>query len=279
MNNSTLNALIYLTVIFVIVFIIYCIINQISTYKYQHTPLSEITISYEKMKPEIYNSAILICTERFNSEGKRIYKKNTNGATTKQFLTSFEKAVNKEFANINKTITQNTSYPVFTNDFLEYVHEFHKFAEVMDFKSIIQEFIYFPHVKELDTSEIILSNSLFSKFIKINSPSNFQQILKNSYNLNEFTGIYIIYNKNKNKYYVGQGKKTIQRCIRHFLPNDNAPAIKKDFDNGNEFYVNFIKFNGTDFETLDELEYEYIGICNAVEPHGYNHVRGNRTNR
>lgn len=279
MNDSTLNVLIYLTIIFAIVFIICCIINQILIYKYQHTPLSEITISYEKMKPEIYNSAILICTERFNSEGKRIYKKNTNGATTKQFLTSFEKAVNKEFANINKAITQNTSYPMFTNDFLEYVHEFHKFAKVIDFKSIIQEFIYFPYVKELDTSEMILSNSLFNKFIKISSPSNFQQILKNTYNLNEFTGIYIIYNINKNKYYVGQGKKTIQRCIKHFLPNDNAPAIKKDFDNGNEFYVNFIKFNGTNFETLDELEYEYIGICNAVEPYGYNHVRGNRTNK
>lgn len=130
--------------------------------------------------------------------------------------------------------------------------------------------------KKPDTDE----NMLVHKFVRLANVNSFRDNFAKHYGYSEISGVYLIYNSTRDKWYVGQGQKAVSRCLSHFKGgNDNAPDIYRDFLSGDVFYINFIKLSATDFNTLDELEYHYIGYYHAVYPNGYNTLRGNRTNR
>ena len=68
--------------------------------------------------------------------------------------------------------------------------------------------------------------------------------------------------------------------MSHFDDNkDNQPDLKRDWLANNVIVINFIRISDTTFNTLDELEHHYIGLYNCVKPNGYNHQRGNTTNK
>ena len=92
----------------------------------------------------------------------------------------------------------------------------------------------------------------------------------------DFTGIYLICNSTKNKWYVGQGKSTVTRCFDHFKQGikDNAPQIYLDWLADDKFYINFIKMSDTKYDSLDKLEMDYIAKYDC-KYHGYNTVKGN----
>ncbi|MCM1165443.1 MAG: GIY-YIG nuclease family protein [Lachnospiraceae bacterium] len=90
----------------------------------------------------------------------------------------------------------------------------------------------------------------------------------------EFSGVYILFNHTKNKYYVGQGVKVFQRVNSHFTGHGNGD-VYADYKYGDQFTIKLIKLEGSGFGSLNELERRMIGHYNAFS-NGYNKTRGNR---
>ena len=98
---------------------------------------------------------------------------------------------------------------------------------------------------------------------------------RKSYALTQnFPGVYIIYNKSKDMYYVGQGKQVLNRVNSHFTGKGNGD-VYADYKYGDEFTIRMIALENSGFETLNELERRTISYYNAFAD-GYNKTRGNR---
>lgn len=90
----------------------------------------------------------------------------------------------------------------------------------------------------------------------------------------EFSGVYILYNKTKNMYYVGQAKKIFQRVNQHFTGHGNGD-VYADYKYGDDFTIKMIELENSGFNTLNELERHTIKEYNAFSK-GYNKTRGNK---
>ena len=98
---------------------------------------------------------------------------------------------------------------------------------------------------------------------------------RKSYALSQnFAGVYILYNKSKDMYYVGQGKQVLNRVNAHFTGKGNGD-VYADYKYGDEFTIRMIALENSGFETLNELERNTISYYNAFAD-GYNKTRGNR---
>lgn len=89
-----------------------------------------------------------------------------------------------------------------------------------------------------------------------------------------FAGVYILHNKTKNLYYVGQGKKVLDRVNCHFTGKGNGD-VYADYKYGDLFTIRMIKLENSGFKTLNELERNTIMVYDAYN-HGYNKTRGNK---
>ena len=105
------------------------------------------------------------------------------------------------------------------------------------------------------------------KDLKIASNSSFR-------NLNDKKGVYIIWNKTKNKYYVGQSKNMGKRLNDHFSNGEVRNVIfAKDWWNG-DYFCYKVHFCQTK-DKLDSLEKQKIEEYNSFEK-GYNGTGGNK---
>lgn len=89
-----------------------------------------------------------------------------------------------------------------------------------------------------------------------------------------YEGVYILYNKTKSLYYVGQGTKIFDRVNNHFVGRGNGD-VYADYKYGDEWLISMIALENSGFESLNELERNTIKVYNSVE-NGYNRTRGNR---
>lgn len=90
----------------------------------------------------------------------------------------------------------------------------------------------------------------------------------------EFTGVYIIHNKTRDMYYVGQSKKVLQRVNQHFTGHGNGD-VYADYKMGNEFVIKTISLSNSGYSSLDSLERDLIDAYDAKKS-GYNRTKGNR---
>lgn len=90
--------------------------------------------------------------------------------------------------------------------------------------------------------------------------------------IDDFVGVYIIYNKTKNMYYVGQAKKVLQRANQHFTGHGNGD-VYADYKYGDEFTIKTIPLNTSGYSSLDALEKDTIRAYDAFSK-GYNKTRG-----
>ena len=98
---------------------------------------------------------------------------------------------------------------------------------------------------------------------------------RRSYALTQnFAGVYILYNKTKNLYYVGQGQQVLNRVNAHFTGRGNGD-VYADYKYGDEFTIKIIGLENSGYATLNELERNTIMTYNSVAQ-GYNKTRGNR---
>lgn len=90
----------------------------------------------------------------------------------------------------------------------------------------------------------------------------------------EFTGVYILHNVDKDKYYVGQSIRVLSRITQHLTGHGNGD-VYADFKYGDCFTVSTIPMQGSGYQSLNDLERDTISAYNAKEQ-GYNMTRGNR---
>lgn len=89
-----------------------------------------------------------------------------------------------------------------------------------------------------------------------------------------FPGVYVIHNQTKNMYYVGQGKKVLDRVNNHFTGKGNGD-VYADYKYNDSFEISIIPFRNSGFSSLNELERLAIKTYNAYTQ-GYNKTRGNQ---
>lgn len=115
------------------------------------------------------------------------------------------------------------------------------------------------------------------------TPSEFISMRKESFggrgrpsyaNKYNFEGVYILYNKTKNLYYVGQGKQVLNRVNAHFTGKGNGD-VYADYKYGDSFTIKMISLEKSGFSTLNALERNTIRAYNSFAK-GYNKTRGNR---
>lgn len=90
----------------------------------------------------------------------------------------------------------------------------------------------------------------------------------------DMVGVYVIYNKNRKKYYVGQATRLFFRVNQHLTGHGNGD-VYADFKRGKDkFTVKLIPLVNSGYYDLDLLEKDMIKKYNAYEQ-GYNKTRGN----
>ena len=90
---------------------------------------------------------------------------------------------------------------------------------------------------------------------------------------NDFTGVYVLFNKTKGTYYVGQGVRVYKRLAQHFMGEGNAD-VYVDWKYGDKFTIKVIPLVGSGYESLNDLERDTISAYDAYYS-GYNKTRGN----
>lgn len=125
-------------------------------------------------------------------------------------------------------------------------------------------------IKHLQNNEIELSPQ---EFMEMRSKS-FGGRGKKSYALTQnFSGVYILHNKTKDLYYVGQGQQVLNRVNMHFTGKGNGD-VYADYKAGDIFTIKMISLDNSGFKTLNELERNTISYYDAYRK-GYNKTRGN----
>lgn len=127
----------------------------------------------------------------------------------------------------------------------------------------------------------IFNNKIVHKFNENTSEwLDLRKILKPKYLLDDLKskkGVYIIWNKTKNKFYVGQTKDLYKRIfMEHFNRKKEIPhnsIFVMDWNNNDQFYVRWEIIKTKD--ELDMKEKEYIQKYNSFI-NGYNSTSGNK---
>ena len=90
----------------------------------------------------------------------------------------------------------------------------------------------------------------------------------------DFTGIYVIHNKSKDMYYVGQSVRVVGRVRQHLTGHGNGD-VYADYKYGDKFEINLVSLRESGYDSLDALERDTIEAYGAYTK-GYNRTRGNR---
>lgn len=109
------------------------------------------------------------------------------------------------------------------------------------------------------------------------TPQEFMR-LRSNYNLSsqlDCPGVYVLYNRDKNKYYVGQSQHVLTRVNQHFTGHGGNGDVYADYKYHDYFEIRIVKFAGSGFRTLNEMERQTIAAYHAYS-RGYNKTRGNR---
>ncbi len=89
----------------------------------------------------------------------------------------------------------------------------------------------------------------------------------------DFTGVYVLHNKTKDMYYVGQSVKVIDRIKQHLTGHGNGD-VYADFKYGDDFEVSTVSLTDSGYGSLNDLERDTIAAYGAYN-NGYNRTAGN----
>ena len=107
------------------------------------------------------------------------------------------------------------------------------------------------------------------EFIELRS-----QIFGKKHDKLNFEGVYVLYNGTKNMYYVGQGKKVLDRVNMHFTGKGNGD-VYADYKYGDEFTIKIIGLKHSGYRSLNALERDTIAAYDSYAK-GYNKTKGNK---
>lgn len=109
------------------------------------------------------------------------------------------------------------------------------------------------------------------EFFELRTQKQGSRYLSSDYN---FAGVYILYNKDKSMYYVGQAKSIFSRVNNHFTGKGNGD-VYADYKYGDRFTIKLLPLKNSGFSNLNDLEREAISTYNSYAK-GYNKTRGNK---
>lgn len=138
------------------------------------------------------------------------------------------------------------------------------------FSYIIYRYAKIQKIKDLASGSIEISVKEFFNLRKLKCFNKKNIYMNNS----SFSGVYILLNKTKNMYYVGQGKNIYNRVNNHFTGKGNGD-VYADYKYGDTFTIKLIDLSNSGFNNLNDLERETILAYKAYS-RGYNKTRGNR---
>ncbi|MFD2829960.1 GIY-YIG nuclease family protein [Corticicoccus populi] len=126
-------------------------------------------------------------------------------------------------------------------------------------------------VERLTVNAVEISPEEFLEIRKMNQRGRGELLYSKNYN---FSGIYILHNKSKDLYYIGQGKKVYDRVYNHFAGRGNGD-VYADYKYGDKWMIRMVSLEKSGFNSLNELERTFIKNYKSYE-NGYNRTRGNR---
>ena len=106
------------------------------------------------------------------------------------------------------------------------------------------------------------------------SPQEFMRARSALTRNGDFTGIYVLHNKTKGMYYVGQSVRVVGRVRQHLTGHGNGD-VYADYKYGDKFEINLVSLRECGYDSLDALERDAIEAYGAYTK-GYNRTRGNR---
>lgn len=154
------------------------------------------------------------------------------------------------------------------------------FALAFYFAVIIIAIVYRVYKKRKINKQI---DGLANNVLEM-TPEEFMKMRKTSFGgrgrpsyalTKNFAGVYILFNKTKNMYYVGQAKQVLNRVNAHFTGKGNGD-VYADYKYGDIFTIKMIALENSGFQSLNDLERNTILRYNAYSK-GYNKTRGNRS--
>lgn len=148
-------------------------------------------------------------------------------------------------------------------DWLEYQTLVHNIADTKNKKESVEDFDLFEGYNG--------DNPISDDFITSYTPVEFFEYKRTV--SGDAVGVYIIYNIDKDKFYVGQAKRLLYRINQHFTGHGN-PDVYVDYRQGDSFRIAMIKLIDSGYEDLDKLEKDKIREYHAYEQ-GYNKTKGN----
>jgi hypothetical protein len=90
----------------------------------------------------------------------------------------------------------------------------------------------------------------------------------------DMVGVYVLYNKNRKIYYVGQATRLFFRVNQHFTGHGNGD-VYGDYKRGKDkFTIKLLPLVNSGYYDLDKFEKDMIEKYDAYD-HGYNKTKGN----
>lgn len=158
------------------------------------------------------------------------------------------------------------------------IAEARKKEELAKQKSLAEERAIAKAQEEFNKNIAVLQSG-----IKEMTPKTFFQIRKLSIgkdSIKEYSetfdcsGVYILHNQTKQKYYVGQSVDVLKRVNQHFTGTSDKIDIYLDYKKGDHWTIKIIPLQDSGFIKLNPLEKHYIRIYDAYHS-GYNKTQGN----
>ena len=153
----------------------------------------------------------------------------------------------------------------FNKSFCDFVNEKYPEIRVKDLYKAIDKYIK-RRKKEKKTKFLNFTNAT-----SVISVKDFFEL--KACQQGDIVGVYVIYNENKNMYYVGQAKKLFFRINQHFTGYGNGD-VYADYKAGNSFKMMIIPLADSGYKDIDLLEKDMIKKYRAYEC-GYNKTKGN----
>ena len=125
-------------------------------------------------------------------------------------------------------------------------------------------------VRALARNAVEMSPEAFFR-LRNKTAKNSRRFISQKY---DYEGVYILYNKTRHMYYVGQAVNVLSRINQHLTGHGNGD-VYADFKYGDRFSITSIRLRGSGYATLNELERHCIAQYKA-DSTGYNKTRGNR---
>lgn len=221
---------------FALLIVIY-VLTKLATYNYIMGHLSI----------HILHIAKQLTYKEFKKHKKQIYTKSG------KFTTLFNKAVQTKVNELNIT------YQFYSKDFY-YFYRQHRPI----FKGNIDNFLK----KYMNSRGKISLNNNFNSM----TPEHFFKLRKSIQG--DMVGVYIIYNKNRKMYYVGQATRLFFRVNQHFTGHGNGDVYGDYKRGGDKFTIQLVPLVNSGYYDLDKLEKDLIAKYDSYN-NGYNKTSGN----